>query len=58
MGKTKAMPAKAKTGKRSFEKLKVPQLKALHYLLSAITYVSLLEGSAKRKKYQKDHLEL
>ena len=58
MGKTKAVQAKVKTGKRNVEKLKAPQLKELHYLFLAISYVSLREGSAKRKKYEKDHLEL
>jgi hypothetical protein len=58
MVKNKVMQAKGKAVKKIVEKLKAPQLKALHYLLSAQCYVTIIEGSARRKKTQKEDMEL
>ena len=51
------MLVKGKTVKKSVEKLKAPQLKALQYVLAANGYVSLIEGTARRKKNQKEDME-
>ena len=58
MVKSKVMQAKSKSAKKFVEKLKAPQLKALQYLLVANTYVSIIEGSARRKKTQKKDMEM
>ena len=52
------MQAKSKSVKKFVEKLKAPQLKALQYLLAANAYVSIIEGSARRKKTQKEDMEM
>lgn len=57
MVKNKVMLVKGKTVKKSVEKLKAPQLKALQYVLAANGYVSLIEGTARRKKNQKEDME-
>ena len=58
MVKNKVMQAKPKSMKKLVEKLKAPQLKALQHLLSANAYVSIIEGSARRKKTQKEDMEM
>ena len=58
MGKNKDMQAKARSAKVIVKKLTSPQLKSLQFLLSACAYVAIIEGAARRKKTQKDNLEL
>lgn len=58
MVKNKVMLVRGKPVKKFVDKLKAPQLKALQYLLAANAYVSILEGSARRKKNQKEDMEL
>ena len=58
MVKNMDMQAKPKSMKKLVEKLKSPQLKALQHLLSANAYVSVIEGSARRKKTQKEDMEM
>ena len=58
MVKNEVMQAKPKSVKKLVEKLKAPQLKALQYLLSANAYVSIIERSARRKKTQKEDMEM
>ena len=58
MVKSKVMRAKSKSAKEFVEKLKAPQLKALQYLLAANAYVLIIEGSARRKKTQKEDMEM
>ena len=58
MVKSKVMQAKSKSVKKFVEKLKAFQLKALQYLLATNAYVSIIEGSARRKKTQKEDMEM
>lgn len=57
MVKNKAMQPKAKAVKKFVERLKAPQLKALQYLLAANSYVTVLEGLARRKTVMKVDME-
>ena len=57
MVKNKVMQTKGKPAKITVEKLKALQLKASQYLLPASAYVSIIEGSARRKKTQKENVE-
>ena len=57
MVKNKVMQTKGKPAKITVAKLKAPQLKALQYLLAASAYVSIIQGSARRKKTQKENME-
>ena len=52
MVKNKVMQTKGKPAKITVEKLK-----ALQYLLPVSAYVSIIEGSARRKKTQKENVE-
>ena len=58
MVKNKDMQAKPKSVKKFVEKLKAPKLKALQYLFAANAYVSIIEGSGRRKKTQKEDMEM
>lgn len=58
MVKNKVLLVRGKPVRKSVEKLKATQLKALQYLLAAIAYISILQGSGRRKKNQKDDMEL
>ena len=58
MVKNKVMQTKGKPAKITVAKLKAPQLKALQYLLAASAYVSIIQGSARRKKTQKEDMEM
>ena len=58
MVENKVIQAKSKSVKKLLEKLKAPQLEALQYLLAANAYVSIIEGSARRKKTQKEDMEM
>lgn len=58
MVKNKVMLVRGKPKAKSVDKLKATQLKALQYLLAANAYQSIVQGAARRKKNQKDDMEL
>lgn len=58
MPKNKVMLVRGKPVKKFVERLKAPQLKALQYLLAASAYVSIIQGVTRRKKNQRDDMEM